>query len=104
MDATVEQLDDYRFLYFLPFTHSKLLIEDTYYSMDPGLDAADLETRLNRAAKRLRVGRFKSVEQESGVLPVVLAGVFDRFWRMDDPVPRLGARGGFFHPTTSYSL
>lgn len=104
MDARVEQLDDYRFIYFLPFTPSKLLIEDTYYSMDPGLDAAELGTRLNRAAKRLRAGRFKSVEQESGVLPVVLDGVFDRFWRMDDPVPRLGARGGFFHPTTSYSL
>src|SRR5512139_1189511 len=30
MDATVEQHDGYRFLYFLPLTTSRLLIEDTY--------------------------------------------------------------------------
>jgi len=104
MDATVKQLDGYRFLYFLPFSRSKLLIEDTYYSLDPGLDAAELETRLDRAAARLCAGPFKSIEQESGVLPVILDGRFERFWELADPVPRIGVRGGFFHPTTSYSL
>lgn len=104
MDATVEQLDGYRFLYFLPFTRATVLIEDTYYSLDPSLEEAALETRLDRAAKRLCSGRFEAIEQETGVLPVILDGHFERFWRLGDPVPRLGVRGGFFHPTTSYSL
>lgn len=104
MDATVEQLDGYRFIYFLPFSRSRLLIEDTYYSLDPNLDAEELEVRLDRVAKRVSSGAAKLIEQESGVLPVILGGKFDRFWEMTDPVPRIGVRGGFFHPTTSYSL
>ena len=104
MDATVKQLDGYRFLYFLPFSRSSLLIEDTYYSLDPTLDVAALESRLDQSAKRLGAGSFNLLDQETGVLPVVLDGKFDRFWSKDDPIPRLGVRGGFFHPTTSYSL
>lgn len=104
MDATVEQVDGYRFLYFLPLSRSRLLIEDTYYAMSSNLDTPQLESRLDRAASRLCRGRFETIEQENGVLPVILDGDFDRFWPPGDTLPRLGVRGGFFHPTTSYSL
>lgn len=104
MDATVEQLDGYRFLYFLPLSRSRLLIEDTYYSSKPALDVSLIEGRIDAAALRLRAGPFEAVEQERGVLPVVLDGEFDRFWPSQDTLPRLGVRGGFFHPTTGYSL
>ena len=36
MDATVDQTDGYRFVYCLPFAEDRMLIEDTYYSTDPG--------------------------------------------------------------------
>ena len=36
MDATVDQIDGYRFVYCLPFAPDRLLVEDTYYSTDPG--------------------------------------------------------------------
>lgn len=104
MDATVEQHDGYRFLYFLPLSRSRLLIEDTYYSPSSRLDIKLIEERIESAALRLRPDRFEAVEQEAGVLPVVLDGDFDRFWPQQDKIPRLGVRGGFFHPTTSYSL
>ena len=38
MDATVEQVDGYRFVYTLPFSDTEVLIEDTYYSDEPDLD------------------------------------------------------------------
>jgi len=104
MDATVEQHDGYRFLYFLPLDGSRLLIEDTYYSLKPALDIELINRRITDAAQRLGAGPYERVGQESGVLPVVLDGDFERFWPKADDVPRLGVRGGYFHPTTSYSL
>jgi lycopene beta-cyclase len=104
MDATVEQHDGYRFLYFLPLSRSRLLIEDTYYSSSATLDVALIEKRVERAARKLGSGSFEVERQESGILPVVLDGDFDCFWPADDQVARLGVRGGYFHPTTSYSL
>ena len=104
MDATVEQHDGFRFLYFLPLSRSRLLIEDTYYSSSKALDVALVGERIEDAAHKLDVGSFEVKGQEAGILPVVLDGDFDCFWPVDDQVARLGVRGGYFHPTTSYSL
>ena len=104
MDAEVAQHDGYRFVYYLPFTPTRLLIEDTYYSSGPNLDRATLNARIEQAAKTLGRGRFVDEGEESGVLPIVMDGDFDRFWPAVDKVPRLGTGGCFFHPTTSYSL
>ena len=38
MDATVAQLDGFRFVYSLPLAADRMLIEDTYYSDSPALD------------------------------------------------------------------
>lgn len=101
MDATVAQLDGFRFVYTLPLSERELLIEDTYYSSSPVLDEAALGARVDEAAAVH--GKATMVEEESGLLPVVLGGSVDSLWR-GEPVARLGLRGGFFHPTTSYSL
>ena len=103
MDATVEQIDGYRFVYQLPISSTDLLIEDTYYSATPLLDQEALRDRLDRLAMKTGGGAAEVVEEESGVLPIVLGGDVDSLWRHEQ-VPRLGLRGGFFHPTTSYSL
>src|SRR5262249_36116342 len=42
MDATVAQLDGYRFVYVLPLAEDRLLIEDTRYSDGPALDRTQL--------------------------------------------------------------
>ena len=105
MDATVAQIDGYRFVYTLPLSPTRILIEDTYYSDGPELDAATLSARV-RAYAVAKGWRITSVvREERGVLPVVLAGDMDAFWRWGDPdVPRVGLRGALFHPTTGYSL
>ena len=104
MDAKVDQAEGYRFVYCLPFAPDRLLIEDTYYSTDPGLDLPAIESRIEAYAEA-QGWRIAAVEsRESGVLPVAMGGDFDAFWPDDGGPARLGLRGGFFHPTTGYSL
>lgn len=104
MDATVEQIDGYRFVYCLPFSPTAIFVEDTYYSETSDLDRAGLLDRIAAYANS-RGWRVEQVErEETGVLPVVTGGAFDRFWPPADIVARGGIRGGFFHPLTSYSL
>lgn len=105
MDATVPQLGGYRFFYTLPFSPTRILIEDTYYTDGPELDAAELNQRVRdyATAKGWRIREV--VREEKGVLPVVLAGDMDAFWaRPGSEVPRAGLRASLFHPTTGYSL
>lgn len=105
MDATVAQLDGYRFVYTLPFSPTRILIEDTYYSDGAALQADVLAERVRAyvAAKGWQVARV--VREEHGVLPVVLAGDMDAFWRTGEAgVARSGLRAALFHPTTGYSL
>ena len=74
MDATVEQVDGYRFIYQLPVSPTDLLIEDTYYSRTPVLDQAALRGRIDQLAMRLGGGSPEVLDEESGVLPIVLGG------------------------------
>lgn len=104
MDARVDQAEGYRFVYCLPFAEDRLLIEDTYYSTDPSLDRAAIGARIAAYAEA-QGWRITAVEhEEAGVLPVAMGGDFDAFWPAIDDTARIGLRGGFFHPTTGYSL
>lgn len=104
MDALVEQADGYRFIYLLPFCDTELMVEDTYYSADPHLDRSRLSAGLDALAARFGVCEEES-EPETGVLPILLGGEVDVLWAdHEPPVARIGMRGGFFHPTTGYSL
>jgi lycopene beta-cyclase len=102
MDGTVEQIDGYRFIYQLPISATELLIEDTYYSASPVLDEDALHQRIEAVADGLGAGR-NVIAEERGVLPVVMSGDVASLWS-GEPVARIGLRGGYFHPTTSYSL
>ncbi|MGF1549973.1 MAG: lycopene beta-cyclase CrtY [Sphingomonadaceae bacterium] len=105
MDATVRQLDGYRFVYLLPFTQTHLLIEDTYYSDSPELDRETIVERIEDYVGKRGFGAGAVVAEEQGVLPVALGGDFKAFWRVGGArVAKLGLRGGFFQPTTGYSL
>lgn len=105
MDATVEQLDGYRFVYVLPLGAHELFIEDTYYNDGPALDRAALSARIDAYAAQ-HGWQGELVGQETGVLPVITGGSFVR-WQAELAIPgvaRAGARGGFVHPLTSYTL
>ncbi len=105
MDATVDQLDGYRFVYLLPMSKTRALIEDTRYSERENLDDAQIEDDIQAYANRQGWNIANVVRRETGVLPIVLAHDFKRFWsELPQDVAHAGLRAGLFHPTTGYSL
>jgi lycopene beta-cyclase len=102
MDATVVQLDGFRFMYVLPWSSDRVLIEDTYYSESPALDVAVLRQRVLDYAARAGLGISGVLREERGVLPIPTRLDFDRE-ACAAPL-RAGYGGGLFHPTTGYSL
>jgi lycopene beta-cyclase len=104
MDATVEQLDGYRFVYVLPFGPTTLFVEDTYYSDTPDLDVAAVRERILAYAAARGWQATPGNRIETGVLPVISAGDFEEYWRSTGAGAKAGMRAGLCHPTTGYSL
>jgi lycopene beta-cyclase len=104
MDAAVDQFDGYRFLYTLPLSPTRLLIEDTRYSDGEALDRDRLRIDL-AAYARAQGWAIASIErEEDGVLPIALAGDIEAWWDGAGPAVPLGLRAALFHPVTGYSL
>jgi lycopene beta-cyclase len=103
MDATVPQLDGYRFVYLLPFSETELLVEDTYYGDGPELDLAVLRERIAAYLFENGLPEGEAVREELGVLPVAIGGEIEALLA-GGGASKVGMRGGFFHPTTGYSL
>lgn len=103
MDATTPQLDGFRFVYVLPMAPDRVLVEDTYYSDSPELGVEAIAERVRVLATERGLFGIE-LRRECGVLPILITGDPEQFWPKDDPVARLGLKGGFFHPTTGYSI
>ena len=105
MDARVDQLDGYRFVYVLPLSPTRLLIEDTRYSDGADLDEETLRRDISSYAQAQGWAVSRVVRSEKGILPIALAFDAAAFWKdQDDDVAQVGMRAGLFHPTTGYSL
>jgi lycopene beta-cyclase len=101
MDATVEQRDGFRFFYVLPFTPTRVLVEETFFSDDATLDDAACIARTRAYAESLGLVVSRVVRKERGILPLPLTSTF----APSSASPLVaGYRGGWFHPTTGYSL
>ena len=104
MDATVPQLDGYRFVYCLPFDSQTVFVEDTYYSTGPDISLEALRQRIGDYAKA-RGWDVDAIErEETGVLPVAMGGNFENYWASGGETAKAGMRAALFHPTTGYSL
>lgn len=101
MDARVPQHSGFRFVYVLPLEERRVLIEDTYYSESPVLDRATLRAEVLAYAAAHGFQVREVLREEEGVLPIPLAA--RRPETSTGPL-RLGYGGGWFHPTTGYSL
>ncbi|MGB5724354.1 MAG: lycopene beta-cyclase CrtY [Parasphingorhabdus sp.] len=105
MDATVEQIDGYRFVYCLPFSDTELFVEDTYYSDTAALDRATSHARIAEYAATKGWIIDAVLSEETGQLPVIYGGDFEAFWKANKGVDaRAGARAALIQPITSYSL
>ena len=111
MDASVDQLAPhgnggaYRFVYVLPLGAHDIFVEDTYYADEPLLDRNALSGRIDAYCRR-QGWDGQITGSESGVLPVITGGDFSAY--LDSiripGVAMAGARGGFSHPLTSYTM
>ncbi len=111
MDASVDQLAPhgngaaYRFVYVLPLSPTEVFVEDTYYADSPRMDAEVLKGRVAEYAHR-HGWKGEVVDSEAGILPVMSGGDFNAA-QAEIAIPGVamaGARGGFSHPLTSYTL
>ena len=105
MDADVEQLDGYRFVYTLPLSDQELFVEDTYYRDDPVLERKELARRTSAYCER-QDWSGEIVGEETGLLPVLTGGDGGAHRREMAPpgVVLAGGRGLFTHPLTSYTV
>jgi lycopene beta-cyclase len=101
MDATVEQVGGFRFMYVLPLAPDRLLVEDTSFADTPALDRAGLRTAIARYCEAAGWTVAEVVREEAGVLPLTLEGDVE----LQGAGPLVaGYRGGWFHPVTGYSF
>jgi len=100
MDATVPQTDGFRFFYVLPLSEHRALIEDTYFSDGPELDADSVCSEIEHYAVARGFEIRSVLRQEQGVLPLPLRSFGGRG---EAPISA-GYAGGFFHPATGYSF
>ena len=104
MDATVDQIDGYRFVYALPFAEDRIFIEDTYYSDGPEIDRDAMVSRIKAYAAVQGWNLAELIHQEMGALPVTMGGDFDAYWHSGGEAAKIGVRAALFHGTTGFSL
>ena len=104
MDATTPQDRGYRFTYVLPFSDETALVEDTGYLDEGELNEAEMDARIEAYCLAKGWQPAETLRRETGVLPITLSGDVEKFWDETKGVPAVGLAGGFFHPTTGYSL
>lgn len=101
-DATVPQIDGYRFFYCLPWSETSLLVEDTYYSNSPDIHIEALRKEILTYADA-RGWRVKSIDrQETGSLPLALSSRDFQISETKTSI-RIGAASGLAHPVTGYT-
>lgn len=120
IDADIEQRDGFRFLYALPFGPTRALLEDTYFSDTPELDAVASRRFLLEEIERRGLRLRRVLREESGVLPLPWESTSPSHPQGEPPARPVagspgredggtspfaaGWKGGWFHPVTGYSF
>jgi lycopene beta-cyclase len=101
MDATVPQLDGFRFVYVLPLGKQELLVEDTRYSDSATIDLKHFKTEIQSYAAKQGWHVAAELGDEIGALPIPLLNCPQPG---RDEVLKLGAAAGLFNAVTGYSF
>lgn len=107
MDARVKQIDGYRFMYCLPWSERRILVEDTSFSERAHLAKEDARKEILRYCQEKGWDVVKVHQEEEGCLPLPVNVNFIANLESDSQNPALvqiGMRSGLLHPTTGYSL
>lgn len=107
MDAKVAQLDGYRFMYCLPWSERRILVEDTSFSETPQLDKEGARREILNYCRERGWEVVKVHQEEEGCLPlpVNMNFILNSNKVLKPPsLFQIGMRSGLLHPTTGYSL
>jgi lycopene beta-cyclase len=100
MDARVDQVDGFRFMYVLPFGPTRALVEDTRFSDTSALSQPELRGEILAYVRARGLTVKEVVREELGILPLP-----SRLPKAELKSPlRAGYAGGWLHPTTGYSF
>ncbi|MEM6265416.1 MAG: lycopene cyclase family protein [Bacteroidota bacterium] len=101
MDFSIDQEEQGRFVYILPFSETEALVEFTIFSEHLLSDEAYRKELVQYMDHSLKVDAYEIVEEERGVIPMT-NHPFPRY--TGNRVVNLGTAGGFTKPTTGYTF
>lgn len=101
MDFSVDQYDDCRFVYVIPHSKTKALVEYTGFSPAVIKDE-EYDAELNNYIKNhLNISQFKISETEKGVIPMAESDFINPFGKR---VINIGTAGGYSKPSTGFTF
>ncbi|RTQ53734.1 lycopene cyclase [Hymenobacter gummosus] len=101
MDFRVEQQEDCRFLYVLPFNKRQALVEYTIFN-EQVLASEAYEDSLRQYIDRfLEAGSYRIEETEFGIIPMSDVAVSEN---PSQHIVRIGTSGGYTKPSTGYTF
>ncbi len=100
MDFTVDQRDNTRFMYVLPFSPRTALVEYTLFSKNL-LDYKEYESEIKQYLRKKSIKAYTITEKEQGNIPMTAY----RFWKHNSKnVINIGTVGGWCKPSTGFTF
>ena len=88
------------FIYILPFSHNKALVESTVFSKNI-FDEIWFKEKINDYLKLNNISNFKEHGREKGVIPMFFSDVAKP---LNNKIINIGIRGGACKPSTGYAF
>lgn len=101
MDFSVEQHNDCRFMYVIPHSSTKALVEYTGFS-SAALSKEIYETEIKKyLSTRFQLNNYRLLETEYGEIPMAESSFINPYGKY---VVNMGTAGGFSKPSTGYTF
>ena len=100
MDFSVDQKDEIRFMYILPFSKNKALVEYTLFSKEL-IAENEYEKEIKSYLKKNNIQGYTIKEKEKGMIPMTCYPFFEN---NTDTYFQIGTAGGWSKPSTGYTI
>ena len=100
MDFSVDQKDEIRFMYILPYSKNKALVEYTLFSKELISDN-EYEKEIKSYLKENNIQGYTIKEKEKGMIPMTCYPFFEN---NTDTYFQIGTAGGWSKPSTGYTI
>jgi lycopene beta-cyclase len=100
MDFSVDQKNEIRFMYILPFTKNKALVEYTLFSKSI-IDDNEYEKGIENYLKENHITDYTILDKEKGLIPMTC---YPFFQKNTDNYFKIGTAGGWTKPSTGYTV